>query len=99
MKTCYVTAHITALEGKGGDLQRLMVANIPLVRAEEGCLRYDLLRDSENPDLLMFNEAWRDRAALDAHLATPHMRAYHEKSAPLIAERELFLWEAVDVRE
>ena len=45
----------------------------------------------------MFNELWRDRAALDAHLASPHMLTYREKSSPLIAGRKLYVWNAVDV--
>ncbi len=98
METCYVTAHVTAHPGKGDELRKVMVANIPLVRAEEGCLRYDLLCSPDNPEQLMFNEAWTDRDALDAHLASAHMRAYAEKSEPLIAGRTLYLWNAVDAR-
>ena len=98
MRTCYVTAHITAQPGKGKELREIMVANIPLVRAEKGCLRYDLLCSPDNPDLLLFNEAWEDRAALDAHLVSAHMRAYHGKSESLIAGRAVYLWNAVDAR-
>ena len=94
---CYVTAHITAFPGKGEALRDVMRANIPLVRAEDGCLRYDLLCAADDPDFLMFNELWRDRAALDAHLASPHMLTYREKSSPLIAGRKLYVWNAVDV--
>ena len=99
MGACYVTARIRAFSGKGEALQKIMLRNIPLVRKEEGCLRYELLRAPDNPDLLMFNETWRDRKALEAHLSTPHMLRYREETAPLIEERKLYIWEPVDCGE
>ena len=41
-------------------------------RAESGCLQYDLHRDRATPHRLVMVERWRDTAALQAHLKTPH---------------------------
>jgi autoinducer 2-degrading protein len=41
-------------------------------RDEPGCLRFNVLRDHQDPNVYYFFEAYRDEAALDAHRAAPH---------------------------
>lgn len=43
------------------------------VRSEDGCLQYDYHISCEEPDTVVLLEKWRDAAALEAHLAQPHM--------------------------
>ena len=43
------------------------------VRAEDGCLLYDYHLSCEAPDTVVLIEQWRDAAALEKHLAQPHM--------------------------
>lgn len=38
-------------------------------RTEDGCEQYELWRDSAAPARMTIVEVWRDRAALDVHLA------------------------------
>ncbi|MER5887489.1 putative quinol monooxygenase [Streptomyces sp. NPDC001941] len=45
----------------------------PLVRAEEGCLQYDMHQVADDPDRFVLVERWASQAALDAHDAAPHM--------------------------
>jgi quinol monooxygenase YgiN len=45
-------------------------------RAEPGNLRYQLFASTENEDELMYYEEWRDQAALDAHMRSPHILAW-----------------------
>lgn len=50
-------------------------------RAEPGCLAYDFFTCTDDPDRLVFIEAWRDQAAHAAHLREDHTRrfiAFHE---------------------
>jgi quinol monooxygenase YgiN len=59
-----------------GEIDRLrpaMERNIAATRAEEGCESYHYARDLLDPDLLHVAERWRDEAAVDAHMETPHM--------------------------
>lgn len=49
------------------------VAN--LSRMEEGCLRYDVYADRDHPTRMNTIELWQDQAALDRHLASPHVRS------------------------
>jgi autoinducer 2-degrading protein len=39
---------------------------------EPGCLRFNVLQDSHDPNVYFFYEVYRDREALNAHRATPH---------------------------
>lgn len=42
------------------------------VRDEPGCLRFDVLQDSEDPNTIYLYEAYRDEAAFREHLQAPH---------------------------
>lgn len=41
-------------------------------RDEPGCLRFNVLRDQQDPNVYYFFEVYRDAAALEAHRAAPH---------------------------
>ena len=61
-----------------GEIARLLPAfagTIAATRAEEGCEAYGYAVDVGDPNLLHVSERWRDQAAMDAHMATPHMGA------------------------
>ncbi|MDG4862247.1 putative quinol monooxygenase [Streptomyces sp. T-3] len=64
---------ITALPGRGGEQIAAYERLAPVVRAEEGCLQYDLHQVRDDPDRFVLIERWSSRAALAAHDATPHM--------------------------
>lgn len=64
---------ISTLPGRGQEQVAAFERLAPVVRAEEGCLRYDLHRVSGEPDRFVLIERWSSQAALDAHDVTPHM--------------------------
>jgi autoinducer 2-degrading protein len=43
---------------------------------EPGCLRFDVLRDQEDPFKFFFYEVYKDEAARQAHRQTPHFAAW-----------------------
>lgn len=61
-------------------------AIVPGVRKEDGCLRYDLHVDRDDPDMAVMLECWRDEAALDAHAAAPLFKSLAERLDVLLAE-------------
>lgn len=98
MGRVYVTARVTAKPGLESTLQAEMERNIPLVRAEQGCLRYDLLTLLGQPERFLYSEVWEDEAALKAHAASAHMAAYHERTRALTAgPATVEVWSAVNV--
>lgn len=85
MATLHVMIHAHAAPGRTDELRRLLVALVPLTRAESGCLRYELLANETDPDDLGFVEEWTGTAALEAHLRTPHVQAALAAIGPLIS--------------
>ncbi|MQY06796.1 putative quinol monooxygenase [Actinomadura macrotermitis] len=64
---------ITTLPGRGQEQVAAFERLAPIVRAEEGCLQYDMHQVSGNPDRFVLIERWASQEALAAHDATPHM--------------------------
>ena len=96
MPTVHVLAVLTAKPGKRAELLQIFKANVPAVRAEEGCIEYVATVDAEGAGAIQtrFGEAtfvvveqWASMDALKAHAAAPHMKAYAENTKELIASR------------
>ena len=92
----HVIAIITAKPGQREAILAAARANIPAVRAEEGCIEYEPAIDAEGlggfqtkfgPDTFVFVEKWRDAAALKAHASAPHMAAYAGKIKDMVESR------------
>lgn len=54
-------------------------------RAEPGCISYTLYQDPYKHTVFFFFEEWKDQAAIDAHFATPHFKAFGAKLQDLAA--------------
>ena len=57
------------------------------VRDEPGCLRFDVLQDQADPDHYYFYEVYRDEAAFEAHLQTPHLARWLKAAEGCLVER------------
>ena len=96
----HVIAIITAKPGKRDEILRHFRANVPAVRAEQGCIEYGAAVDAENalkfqtkwgPDTFLVIEKWDSMEALQAHAAAPHMAAYGASTKELIASRVIHI--------
>lgn len=47
-------------------------------KEEDGCLRFDLLKDRENPNRFIFYEAYKDDDSAATHKTTPHYNSWAE---------------------
>ena len=92
----HVIALITTKPGMRDKVLEAFRANVPAVRAEDGCIEYGPAIDAEGlgsfqtkvgPDTFVVIEKWRDVAALKAHAAAPHMAAYAAKMKDMLAGR------------
>jgi len=54
-------------------------------RAEAGCIRYEPCQAKEDPTVLLVLEEWASQEALDAHMATPHFKAFVGKIGDALA--------------
>jgi quinol monooxygenase YgiN len=66
---------INTQPGRGADQLAAFAKLAPLVRAEAGCIQYDLHPVVGNSDSFVLLEKWASKAALDAHHVAPHMQA------------------------
>jgi quinol monooxygenase YgiN len=94
--TVKIVAILDARAGKTDALRALLDRMIEASRAEPGNLRYDLWGDPAQPGRFVLDELYVDRAAVDAHRATPHFQAYLAAIADL-ADRSAHVLNAVAV--
>lgn len=59
------------------------------VRREDGCLQYSYYLPVEDDNTLLLVERWRDRAAQQVHLTTPHMAALGKIKADCVADTQI----------
>jgi len=92
----HVVAIITTKPGQREAVLAAVRANLPAVRAENGCIEYGPAVDADGigsfqtkagPDTIFIIEKWQDAEALKAHAAAPHMAAYAAKVKDLVAGR------------
>jgi quinol monooxygenase YgiN len=48
------------------------------VNDEPGCLRFDVLQDSADPNRIFLYEVYKDEKALEAHRQAPHFQKWRE---------------------
>ena len=82
---------LTARPETREELASLLMALVAPTRAEAGCINYDFHVDAADPCVFVFYENWTDRAALDAHLAMPHLQ-------PLVSQLDRLLACPVEIR-
>lgn len=89
----YVLASIRVKPGRRADFLDILLANVPNVLAEEGCLGYaptvDLasgisIQEGPRQDVVTIVEQWESLERLHAHLAAPHMAAYRKQVGDLV---------------
>jgi quinol monooxygenase YgiN len=92
----HVIAFITTKPGMREAVLREFRANVPAVRAEEGCIEYAPAVDVESfggfqtdvgSDTFVVIEKWASADALRAHAAAPHMAAYGARTRDMVASR------------
>lgn len=77
-----------------------MHAMLSASRAEDGCLHYGYAEDILEPGLLHVFELWRDRVALEAHFATPHLADWRAVWPQFgVSERRLFAYEVASQQQ
>ena len=92
----HVIAILTAKPGLRAQVLEAFNANVPNVLAEDGCIEYGPAVDADGVgpfqtkfggDTFLVIEKWESLDHLNAHAASPHMKAYGAKTKDLIASR------------
>lgn len=74
-----------AIPNKVEELKALLLGLIEETLLEAGVIKYELLQNQSDPTDFTFVEEWESAAALDTHLASPHVQAAIAKLEGLIA--------------
>jgi len=77
MKALFVTIY-TKPEYRERLLQELWSDARGSELNEPGCLMFNIAQDDADPNVLRLFEVYRDEAAVDAHVATPHFKRFDE---------------------
>jgi len=68
----------------------MMLANARASLADEpGCERFDVLHVAGKPQQIVLYEIYRDRAAFQEHLKTPHFLEFNAATAPFIKDKKV----------
>ena len=89
----FVIAEIVSRKDKADDLRALLVPFAETSAKEPGCLVYTLMEVIGEPGRFLTFERWTDKAALEAHMVTPDIKAIVPKLEGVLAKpfTQLFL--------
>ena len=79
-------AEIVSKKDKADELRALLVPFAETSAKEPGCLVYTLMEVIGEPGRFLTFERWKDKAALDAHMVTPDIKAIVPKLEPVLAK-------------
>ena len=65
----HLVAHLVPKPGKADELAQALLAIVPDVLREPGCIFYQAHESIEQPGTIVMIEIWADQTALDAHIA------------------------------
>lgn len=101
----HVVAMLTTQPGQRTKVLKAFNANAVAVRAEDGCIEYVATVDAQGmpaspgtlgDDTFVVVEKWASLAALQAHAAAPHMKAYAASVKELMAKRVIHVLEPAE---
>jgi len=94
-----LTAFIEVATTDRDAIRAALAAVIAATRAEDGCDEYGCYEDTQHAGRYVFVERWRDKGALDRHLATPHMAEWMKVAGPRLTSARGLLYDATTVTE
>ena len=71
-------------EARERFLKAIEVDALGSERDEPGCLRFNVLQDTEDENVYYFYEVYKDEAALEAHRAAPHYAVWSAARAEAV---------------
>jgi quinol monooxygenase YgiN len=81
----YVIADLLAKPEASEEFRKMLLDFVAMTRKEDGCKHYTLLEDPAKAGHFYTFEIWADKAALDAHLNSPTMKAMGPKLKDILA--------------
>jgi|BarGraNGADG00312_2_1021985.scaffolds.fasta_scaffold03992_5 quinol monooxygenase YgiN len=90
-----VKATITAKPGDRDKIISISQDVIGPTRSELGCISYELFASTQDKDVLVMFEQWKNREVLETHMQTEHFKAFGAAIKDMIAkELEISVYSA-----
>ncbi len=83
----YVVAHMQVKTDRVAAFLDSAKPVLAATRAEAGCISYLLNASVEDPTQFVFVEQWRERADLDVHVKSAHMKTFAAALRDVLAGR------------
>jgi len=84
MNEIVVLAKARAKKGSEAALESAVAGVMAPTHAEKGCLKYSFNRSIDDASSFVMIERWTSKAALEEHLASPHIRELFKKLPALL---------------
>ena len=89
-----VTVIFELKPGCAGEFEPAMLAQARnSLEAEPDCVQFDVCRHPERAEEFFLYEIYGDRAAFDAHLASPHFKRFDATVTPMVASKTVTFYE------
>src|SRR5208337_5159626 len=85
-KRITVLALMKAKDGMEETARQELLSLVNPTRSEPCCINYDLHQAADEKSLFMFYENWKSMDDLEMHRERPHMKAFKQKAADLLAK-------------
>lgn len=83
-----VTVTFRSVPGRATDFLTALRENAAASEKDEpGCQRFDVCCDPNDPAVFFLYELYTDKAAFEAHVASPHFREFSQLADPWTAEK------------
>ena len=79
----HVMARINVTPESADAAKAILTTLVAASRKEAGCLACELFQRLDAPHVFQTVEQWTDQAAVDAHMATPHIGAAIAAAGPM----------------
>ncbi len=91
-----VTVMFRVAPGHEAEFRRAILQNAETsVLAEPGCHQFDVCVAPDDPANVFLYELYDNRAAFEAHLETPHFKAFDVESKDWVADKQVTFFERV----
>ncbi len=81
-----VVARNYAKEDKLSEILKMYKELVDITRKEDGCIKYELYQDIENPCIITMIEEWETKSSLEAHLKSEHFLRIVPKIKPFMSK-------------
>ena len=91
-----ITATMTAKEGNGEDLAKVIQEFAPKFMQDPGCIDYSVHRRADNRNVFFFYEKYEDDKALTFHSSAPHFKDMFRAIKPFLdGKAEIAMYEKI----